>query len=782
MTNRLKSIFFVPLLSVLVIFYGSRSFAQVGFPYCENFDGGSTQSTTVFGGNARLTSGVLQLTSNQNNQNGFVYIDIPFSSTFGIKASFEYFCYGGTGADGLTAFIFDGAETNFSPGAFGGSLGYARSVNTPGLSKAYLGIGFDTFGNFGNNTESKIGGFPDDPSGSHPNAVVVRGPGQGFSGYQYIIGAKVNEGGAFGLLPDQRFPLSSGGQGTDRVTNEQSVGYRQVFLDLEPNSEGIGYLLTVEMLVTTEAGNPRMVSIFNQQSYPFEAPDQLKIGFSASTGGLNNFHEIRNLIVEVSNNDGLVDPEGVNIDDIASCAGQENTYDLFDTNIKLPNENSSLRCIQFYESLDDIILGDEDICRQGSCRSENRELILQQGIFKADAEGGGFTFFPNPEFIDQSVEVFYTITDSYGKSSSGNSIRLLVQESPAPVAIESERLVPGESEIRLCKGSFVDLKAVGEEVYVRYQWFLDDKLIVGATDSQIMVTEAGGYKVLAFNSKSCPIESEVVHLVNPDFPALEIKVPVVGCEIGSPLDVRDFILAYDTINFDYQLVSPAGLIFVNGEMSGIKISGMYSLSIKHQDLTCWSEPTEFDLQLIKEELLVTFDYEIDGTGIKTDADGGVFIDDPIRFTSQSSGGAVGWFWDFGDGNTSEEERPAHIFGKKGIFLVGLTVFNSLGCESTFQMEVAITQSFRVMYPTGFTPNRLENNYFRPKFKGISKMELSVFNIWGNLIFQTNELNSQGWDGRVNDELMPSGTYVFKVSMESIDGDRIDESGRFLLIR
>jgi len=782
MANLLKPIFFILFLHLLLIFDSSISIAQVGFPYCENFDGGSTQSSTVFGGNASLTSGVLRLTSNQNNQSGFVYIDIPFSSTFGIKASFEYFCYGGTGADGLTAFLFDGAVTNFNPGGFGGSLGYARRNSEPGLSGAYLGIGFDTFGNFGNNGESRIGGFPGNIGGSHPNAVVVRGPGQGFSGYQYIVGKKVNEGGVFGLPAAQQFPLSSGGQGTNRVTNPQSPGYRQVFLNLEPNPVGIGYLLTVEMLVTTEAGNPRMVSIFNQEPYPFIAPDQLKIGFAASTGGENNFHEIRNVVVEVSNDDGLVDPEGIDIDDIASCAGQENTYNLFNTNINLPNENSSLRCIQFYESLEDIISEDEDICSQGNCRPENRELILPQGVFKADTEGGGFTFFPNPEFIDETVEVFYTITDNYGKSSLGNSIKLLVQESPAPIAIESELLNLGNKEIRLCEGDFVMLNAIGGEAYVKYQWYFGEELIFESENSQIQVTEAGDYKVLAFNSKSCPVESEVISLINPAFPTFEIENPTVGCEIGVSVDIRDFIVEYDISNYDYQLITKNGLAFINEEMSDIDISGVCFLSIKHKDLACWSEPIEFEVQLIEEEILVVFDYEVDGTGIKSDADGGIFLDDPIRFISESSGGVVSWFWDFGDGNISEEESPVHVFGQKGTFLVSLSVFNDLGCESMFEMEVYITKSFRVMYPTGFTPNQSENNYFRPKVKGISKMELSIFNIWGNLIFETNDINSLGWDGRVNDELMPGGSYVYKVRMESIDGDRVEESGRFLLIR
>lgn len=123
--------------------------AQVGFPYCENFTDNSTQSATVFGGSARVVDGALRLTDAVNEQNGYIYIDIPFSSAYGIKAEFEYFSYGGNGADGLVAFLFDAETPVFNTGGFGGSLGYAQRGNQAGLSRAYLGIGFDEYGNFG---------------------------------------------------------------------------------------------------------------------------------------------------------------------------------------------------------------------------------------------------------------------------------------------------------------------------------------------------------------------------------------------------------------------------------------------------------------------------------------------------------------------------------------------------------------------------------------------------------------------------------------------------------
>jgi gliding motility-associated-like protein len=98
------------------------------------------------------------------------------------------------------------------------------------------------------------------------------------------------------------------------------------------------------------------------------------------------------------------------------------------------------------------------------------------------------------------------------------------------------------------------------------------------------------------------------------------------------------------------------------------------------------------------------------------------------------------------------------------------------------MDVPLTLSYRVMIPTGFTPTLEDNRFFRPKTKGIVKMEMVIFNLWGNMVFRSNTLDTDGWDGKINGELAPAGNYVFRVNMVSIDGETIEDSGSFSLIR
>ena len=66
--------------------------------------------------------------------------------------------------------------------------------------------------------------------------------------------------------------------------------------------------------------------------------------------------------------------------------------------------------------------------------------------------------------------------------------------------------------------------------------------------------------------------------------------------------------------------------------------------------------------------------------------------------------------------------------------------------------------------------------------GIAQMEILIFNLWGNMLFRTNDLKTEGWDGKANGELMPGGNYVYRIKMVSIDGEAVEQSGRFLLIR
>ncbi len=64
--------------------------------------------------------------------------------------------------------------------------------------------------------------------------------------------------------------------------------------------------------------------------------------------------------------------------------------------------------------------------------------------------------------------------------------------------------------------------------------------------------------------------------------------------------------------------------------------------------------------------------------------------DPVQFTDTSTPDVLitSWLWDFGDGNTSQEQNPSHIYETAAIFTVTLTVFGIRGCaEATDTVDV-----------------------------------------------------------------------------------------------
>ncbi len=64
----------------------------------------------------------------------------------------------------------------------------------------------------------------------------------------------------------------------------------------------------------------------------------------------------------------------------------------------------------------------------------------------------------------------------------------------------------------------------------------------------------------------------------------------------------------------------------------------------------------------------------------------------ISFSDSSTDGdalIVSRSWDFGDGNTSTVQNPAHTFDSVGVFTILLTVLDANGCESTISRDVEV---------------------------------------------------------------------------------------------
>ena len=169
-------------------------------------------------------------------------------------------------------------------------------------------------------------------------------------------------------------------------------------------------------------------------------------------------------------------------------------------------------------------------------------------------------------------------------------------------------------------------------------------------------------------------------------------------------------------------------------------------------------------------------------------------DQPVHFYDLSEN-AVAWQWNFGDGTGSTEQNPTHVYTEVGVYDVTLEVWSAGGCPSLYILSDGVTAeaSGEILFPNAFTPNNsgptggyysqtdYTNDVFHPIFKGVSEYRLSIFNRWGELIFESNDV-SIGWDGYYRDVECKPDVYVWKAEGRFSDGRAFMKAGDVTLIR
>jgi len=71
----------------------------------------------------------------------------------------------------------------------------------------------------------------------------------------------------------------------------------------------------------------------------------------------------------------------------------------------------------------------------------------------------------------------------------------------------------------------------------------------------------------------------------------------------------------------------------------------------------------------------------------------------VQFTDISTGTPTKWNWQFGDGITSSDQNPQHIYQKEGTYDVKLTVTNKYGSSTTYRNSSAIETTVLTVAPT-----------------------------------------------------------------------------------
>ncbi|WP_232468286.1 PKD domain-containing protein [Alkalitalea saponilacus] len=316
-----------------------------------------------------------------------------------------------------------------------------------------------------------------------------------------------------------------------------------------------------------------------------------------------------------------------------------------------------------------------------------------------------------------------------------------------------------------------------------YHWeFGDGNVFDGAHPGQHQYGVSGNYTiVLTAYSEWCSDVFAQNLLIHPMLPVIDYGDPVSGCP---PLTVEFRNNTVDANTFLWE--------FGDGRMSQeaepvhvFRTPGAYNVRLTATGPGGVSEAE--DLQIIVFENPVAM-FEVVPRLLYIPDDSPAFINRSI--------GATSYLWDFGDGVTSTDFSPTHQYSGVGVYDVTLQVSNNDGCTDQYVFREALTveQGGDLAFPNAFTPNpsgpsggRYElgdrrNHVFYPTTqKGIIEYQLQIYTRWGELIFESNDIDI-GWDGYQQNRLAPQGVYIYRVRYKTADGKMRVRAGDVTLIR
>ncbi len=122
----------------------------------------------------------------------------------------------------------------------------------------------------------------------------------------------------------------------------------------------------------------------------------------------------------------------------------------------------------------------------------------------------------------------------------------------------------------------------------------------------------------------------------------------------------------------------------------------------------------------------------------------------------------------------EEVSTDPIFTPSEPGIYELTVSDNLGCEFIETFEVFEDCALRIVFPDALVLNDPNRNFILYANEYIDDVNVYIYNRWGELIFYCEHENIEPrqefcpWDGTVNGEFVPNGTYAVVVEFTSRD--------------
>ncbi len=329
----------------------------------------------------------------------------------------------------------------------------------------------------------------------------------------------------------------------------------------------------------------------------------------------------------------------------------------------------------------------------------------------------------------------------------------------------------------LCKGKSVILTSNGGGTATKFIWSLNPDLsfpFSSGNDSSIKVSPdvSTNYFIQGKNSFCFDLDT--------------IQVEVEDLII----DVNDFesFCIYDTISLDAMVTFAASPLQYSWTPTDSIISGdnLISAVIAPQSNQFYYLYTQSftgceDFDTVEVEVnLPAFD---DAFIIGADS---LFKGEEAQLSTNRNGSNLSYEWEpASDLDNPNSPNPNTSLSTTTTYRVTITDLNT-GCEVIAFRRLRVFEvncgEPDIFIPTAFSPNGdLTNDVLYVRGANIREVEFQLFNRWGELVFETTEIN-KGWDGTYKGKEADPGVFVYQVRAICYDGQEFIDKGNITLLK
>lgn len=163
----------------------------------------------------------------------------------------------------------------------------------------------------------------------------------------------------------------------------------------------------------------------------------------------------------------------------------------------------------------------------------------------------------------------------------------------------------------------------------------------------------------------------------------------------------------------------------------------------------------------------------------------------VYFTDATHGATIAqWNWYFMNTAeyTSTSQNPHFFYELPGDYVVALIVRSNNGCYDTLLKPLKVYEDYGIYVPNVFTPNNDGiNDVFQPKGFGIDKYNMTIYDRWGEKVFETSDFEI-GWTGTKGSKhdvkygIMADGSYTWQIKLTNTFGEAKEFTGHVILMK